>query len=347
VLRRLTALSLVVLAGLLAGSAALYWWVNLELDRPLAVDGGSRVLVVQPGDTLSGLARRLATEGAITSRWPVLIQARLTGKTAIQTGEYRVPDGQSLRRFLERLRRGDVIQYRITFPEGTTVKQWLELMAAHPALETGDLDKEKLAARLGLPADRSPEGLFFPDTYIFTGTDSAVTILRQAHERMSRVLDTEWPRRRRGLPLESPYEALILASIVEKETAVPAERDRIAGVFIRRLERGMRLQTDPTVIYGLGERYAGNLKKQHLREETPYNTYRIRGLPPTPIANPGRESIRAVLNPAPGEALYFVARGDGSHYFSRSLEEHNRAVRRFQIQRREDYRSSPNPPDTE
>ena len=194
--------------------------------------------------------------------------------------------------------------------------------------------------RLGLDGQH-PEGRFFPDTYRYVRGMSDSDLLRQAHEKLTRVLDEEWQQRAEGLPYREPYQALIMASLVEKETGAAHERGEIAGVFIRRLRLGMLLQTDPTVIYGLGERYTGNLTRAHLREPTPYNTYTNPGLPPTPIAMVGREAIRAALNPRAGDSLYFVARGDGTHVFSRSLDEHNRAVREYQLKRRADYRSSP------
>ena len=190
----------------------------------------------------------------------------------------------------------------------------------------------------------SLEGWFYPDTYIFPRGTTDIEILKQAYSRMNEVLDEEWSDKDKDLPFDTRYEALILASLIEKETGVAHERSEIAGVFVRRLQKGMRLQTDPTVIYGLGSEFDGNLTRAHLLEETPYNTYRINGLPPTPIAAPGRDAIRAAVNPAEGNALYFVGRGDGAHQFSATLEEHNAAVRKYQIeQRAPDYRSSVNP----
>jgi UPF0755 protein len=196
--------------------------------------------------------------------------------------------------------------------------------------------------RLGL-AGVSPEGRFFPDTYRYVRGMSDLDLLKQASARLDQVLDEEWSRRAERLPYRKPYDALIMASMVEKETGVAEERGQIAGVFVRRLRSGMRLQTDPTVIFGLGERYNGNLTRAHLLEATPYNTYVIDGMPPTPIALAGREAIHAALNPAAGRSLYFVARGDGSHVFSETLEQHNSAVREYQLKRRADYRSSPAP----
>ena len=188
-----------------------------------------------------------------------------------------------------------------------------------------------------------PEGRFFPDTYLFTSSETDLDLLRRAFERMEEVLATEWQAKAENLPYDSPYEALIMASIVERETGAVHEREEVAGVFVRRLEKGMRLQTDPTVIYGMGEKYQGRITRKDLRTHTDYNTYRIDGLPPTPIALPGREAIHAALNPAEGDTLYFVARGDGTHKFSKTLAEHQKAVRAFQLNRRSDYRSSPAP----
>jgi UPF0755 protein len=203
---------------------------------------------------------------------------------------------------------------------------------AEPALihTLAALDDDSVLARLGLDAP-SPEGLFFPATYHYEDGDSDLDILARAARRMQKELDTAWQGRRDGLPYTSPYEALIMASIIEKETGRAEERARIGGVFVRRLQRGMKLQTDPTVIYGLGTGFDGNLRRADLRRDTPYNTYVHHGLPPTPIAMPGADAIAAALDPAPGSALYFVAKGDGAHHFSNSLREHNAAVRRYQL----------------
>ncbi len=207
---------------------------------------------------------------------------------------------------------------------------------------TTDWTSEQVMEAVGA-AGQHPEGWFFPDTYMFSGSETDLDILKRAYSRMVRVLDEEWENREQGLPYNSPYEALIMASIVERETGVAHERQEVAGVFVRRLHKGMRLQTDPTVIYGMGDDYDGRIRTRDLRAYTPYNTYRIDGLPPTPIALPGRDSVHAALHPADGDALFFVARGDGSHKFSRTLAEHQKAVREFQLNRREDYRSFPAP----
>ena len=197
-------------------------------------------------------------------------------------------------------------------------------------IELADASTAELMQRIGIEDD-NPEGWLFPDTYLFDRGTSDVEILSRAHRRMREVLDEEWAKREQGLPLETPYQALTLASIVEKETGLASERPQIAGVFVRRLQKGMKLQTDPTVIYGMGDDFDGNIRREDLTRPTPYNTYVIQGLPPTPIALPGREAINAVLHPADGDALYFVARGDGSHHFSATLDEHNCAVRHYQL----------------
>jgi UPF0755 protein len=220
--------------------------------------------------------------------------------------------------------------------------------AAHLKQELGDAPATDFLAALGVdaPAGRAPEGLFFPDTYVFSGATSDRDILRQAYRRMQSVLAEEWNSRAPNLPYRDAYEALIMASIVERETGVASERPTIAGVFVRRLQRDMPLQTDPTIIYGLGAGFDGNLRRRDLEDATnPFNTYTHRGLPPTPIALAGRAAIRAALQPASGDALYFVGKGDGSHQFSATLDEHEKAVRRYQIeQRRQDYRSRPGEP---
>jgi UPF0755 protein len=252
----------------------------------------------------------------------------------LKAGEFELTQGMRPTDLLERLISGWEVQYPITLVEGWTFRQAVAAVAADPrfgAEVVGKTDAE-LMETLGRPGEH-PEGRFFPDTYSFPRNTSGLEVLRRAFERMERVLAEEWEQRAEDLPIETPYQALILASIIEKETAVVAERPAIGGVFVRRLRNGMRLQTDPTVIYGLGERFDGNLRREDLREPTPYNTYVIEGLPPTPIALPGREAIRAALHPEPGDSLYFVSRGDGTHAFSRTLEEHNAAVRQYQLGR--------------
>ncbi len=243
---------------------------------------------------------------------------------------------------LDRFNRGDVVRYQITFPEGWTFRQWLSHLASvEQFAEIAELSGEQVMAAAGIN-QAHPEGWLFPDTYSYTLSDGAVDILARAHRKMVDVLDQAWTGRDMGLPYRSAYEALIMASIVEKETGLAEERSTIAGVFVRRLNKGMRLQTDPTVIYGLGDAYKGNITRAHLKTLTAYNTYRINGLPPTPIAMPSAAAIDAALHPQPGTSLYFVARGDGGHYFSDSLEQHQKAVRQYQInQRAVNYQSAP------
>lgn len=332
-----------LLAGLLLAFAG--WQQQVALQRPLAI-AEERLIEVPAGATPSGVLNRLEDEGVLDGAFWLRLYWRfnLDGK-ALHSGEYRLTPGQTGRDLLDLWRRGEVVQYSLTLVEGWSFQQLRAALASQERLEQtlASLDDAAVMQRLGLEGQH-PEGRFFPDTYRYVRGMRDIDLLRQAHERLTRVLDEEWGQRAEGLPYREPYQALIMASLVEKETGVAEEREAIAGLFIRRLRLGMLLQTDPAVIYGLGERYAGNLTRAHLREPTPYNTYLNPGLPPTPIAMVGREAIHAALHPAAGDSLYFVARGDGTHVFSRTLDEHNRAVREFQLKRRGDYRSSPAAP---
>ena len=320
------------------------WSLRSALDQPLKLES-ERLIEVVPGDTPGGLLNRLEGEGVLDGAFWLRLYWRfnLPGQ-ALHSGEYRLTPQQSARDLLELWRRGEVVQYSLTLVEGWSFRQVRAALVRQEKLEQrlADLDDKALMDRLGL-AGVSPEGRFFPDTYRYVRGMSDLDLLKQASVRLDQVLDEEWARRADGLPYRKPYDALIMASMVEKETGVAEERGQIAGVFVRRLRTGMRLQTDPTVIFGLGERYNGNLTRAHLQQPTPYNTYVIDGMPPTPIALAGREAIHAALNPVAGKSLYFVARGDGSHVFSETLEQHNRAVREYQLKRRADYRSSPAP----
>ena len=249
----------------------------------------------------------------------------------LQAGEYQFDPGRSQADILQMLVDGEVRQYRITFIEGWRFSDVMDALSSASGLKT-TLDgytAEALAATLGLEVSH-PEGMLHPDTYFYTRGTTDLELLKRARERQQAILNSHWEKRLGALPFSNPYEALTLASIIEKESNAQSERGRIAGVFIRRLEQGMRLQSDPTVIYGLGQEFDGDLTRQQLQTLTPYNTYRINGLPPTPIALPGESSIIASLNPDPGDSLYFVSRGDGTHQFSVSLEEHNAAVNQFQ-----------------
>ncbi len=329
------ALGALLLAGV--GGTILWRWWHTPITPP------NTVLQVDAGDSLSDVAVELQQLGAL--RWPDLwaLAARFQGMDAnIKVGEYGLDTPRTPAAILAMLVAGEVRQYNVTLPEGLTLAEALGILQGDPAIEPV-LDGTEDPRLLELVAPQThPEGLFFPDTYRFTRGQTDLDILTQAYRRMQQVLETAWQQRDLGLPYGNAYEALVMASIVEKETGLAAERERIAGVFVRRLQNNMRLQTDPTVIYGLGKLYSGNLRRSHLDDESnPYNTYRHRGLPPSPIALPGEAAIVAAVQPAAGEDLYFVARGDGSHQFSATLEEHNDAVRRYQLRRRADYRSSP------
>ncbi len=254
----------------------------------------------------------------------------------IKAGEYLIPAKTTPEKLLDQLVRGKVIEYSLTLIEGWTFKQALAAVRSHPMIvqTLTSLSTDQIMERLG-HAGVYPEGRFFPDTYLFPRGTTDAGVLKRAYQRMEKVLAEEWQGRAEGLPIKTPYEALILASIVEKETGVADERTQVAGVFTRRLQKGMLLQTDPTVIYGMGETYDGNIRRKDLRADTPYNTYVHPGLTPTPIALPGREAIHAALHPAEGDALYFVATGQGGHYFSATLKEHNQAVQKYQINRKQ------------
>lgn len=331
-----------VLAGLAVGYA--YWQQNEALHQPLNV-AQEQMLDVPAGSTPGGLLNRLQTEGVIKDAFWLRLYWRfnLSGE-ALHSGEYRMTPGMNAQSLLALWQKGGVVQYSLTLVEGWNFRQVRAALGKQPKLEQtlGNLSDAELMAKIGHP-DVFPEGRFFPDTYRYVRGMTDAEILKQAYKRLDEVLDEEWAKRAADAPYANPYQALIMASLVEKETGVPQERGQIAGVFVRRLQLGMLLQTDPTVIYGLGERYNGKLTRAHLKEATPYNTYVIAGLPPTPISLVGREAIHAALNPVAGRSLYFVARGDGSHVFSADLDAHNAAVREFQLKRRADYRSSPAP----
>jgi len=312
------------------------WWLYVDMQRqlhsPLLLKE-DQVLVVEPGMSLRRIGRHLSESGWISHPYYFIYEARRRDvATRIHAGEYAVQKGMTPIELLNLLVRGKVIQYSLTLPEGITFREILTLIQQHGHLEKtlADYRPETVMAAIGKPGIE-PEGRFYPDTYHFPKGTTDVEFLRRAWRTMENILAEEWAARDTGLPYETPYEALIMASIIEKETAVPEERDRIAGVFVRRLEKDMKLQTDPTVIYALGEQYDGDIRYRDLRNRSPYNTYVHAGLPPTPIAAPGRDAIHAALHPEEGDELYFVARGDGSHHFSSTLEEHNKAVQRYQL----------------
>lgn len=339
---RLVGILLAVLLLALMAAAGAAWWAWQQLDAP-GPASEAVIVEVPPGMPLSRIAARLESEGVV--RYGKLFEWYVRGSGhagAVRAGEYRFPAGSTPRQVMARLVSGEVLLHSFTIVEGWTFRQMREAMAAHPALRVTleEMSGVEIMSRLGRDGDQ-PEGWFLPETYRFPRGTTDFELMRVAHEAMNVALQAAWAGRRENLPLDTPYEALILASIIEKETALPEERGEIAGVFVRRLERGMRLQTDPTVIYGLGPDFTGRLRTVHLRTDTPYNTYTRRGLPPTPIALPGRDSLAAAVQPLAGESLYFVATGkpDGSHYFSATLEEHNRAVQRYLALLRELRRS--------
>lgn len=295
---------------------------------------------INAGSTLRGATHQMVQAGVLGSALPFEILTRLFGDPRnIKAGHYEVERGLTPYALLEKITRGVSASLAITFVEGWTFRQMRKALDDNPALkhETQALSDADILRRLAIEHP-SPEGLFFPDTFHFNPGGSDLSILRRSHQLMQKHLATQWERRAPDIPLAGPYEALILASIIEKETGKAAERPLIAGVFLNRLRIGMKLQTDPTVIYGLGELFDGNLRRQDLVTDGPYNTYTRPGMPPTPIAMPGLASLHAALNPAPTEALYFVAKGDGTSHFSKSYEEHDRAVDKYQRAGRRDAR---------
>ncbi len=320
---------------------ALTGWLWLDYQRfvqsPLAVGAAPRVLEVERGDSLTRVVGKLHAEGLTQAPllyWRVLGWHGATAKR-LQVGEYDIAPGSTPRDLLRQLNEGRVRQYRFTLVEGWNLRELRAALARNADLgqTLGGLADADLMRRL----DRDgmhPEGRFLPETYAFVRGESDVDLLRRAASAMDKALAEAWSRRAQNLPFDTPEEALVLASVIEKETGVAGERRRIAGVFVRRLQRGMLLQTDPTVIYGIGSAYAGNITRAHLETDTPYNTYTRAGLPPTPIAMPGVAALAAAVDPEAGDALYFVSRGDGSHEFSATLAEHNAAVARFQLGRR-------------
>lgn len=326
---RLAALLLVFVAAAGAG------WVAHFARTSVEVPPTARMFEVEQGISFRAIARRLVDQGVLDESYTFVLLGRLLGKAgSVRAGVYQLPERITPLALLGKLARGEVSQSEIVFIEGWTFAQMRAALDAHPGVrhETAGLTASEVLARLKVP-ERHPEGLFFPDTYHFNTGASDFQILARAYQTMQSRLGTAWQERAPDLPYDLPYQALIMASIVEKETGRPEDRGMIAAVFTNRLKRGMRLQTDPTVIYGLGSSFDGNLRKRDLETDGPYNTYIRAGLPPSPIAMPGEASIDAVLNPPPSSALYFVSRGDGTSEFSRTLEEHNRAVRKFQLKR--------------
>lgn len=333
-------LALVVLVVLAAGAAlgGVYWWFNQPRVTMQEADMFAPVLFEVPRGTHGRqLTNMLAEQGYIEHAQLNYWAARLfLDADRIRAGVYAIHPADSPRSIWERISAGQQHQFQVTFVEGSEFRQWREQLANLPHLERqlGDLSNEEIMQRIAPDSDWThPEGLFFPDTYRYTAGTTDVQLLRKAYQRMQRTLDELWPERQDGLPISAPYQALILASIVEKETGAAHERGLVASVFVNRLHTGMRLQSDPTIIYGLGENYRGVIYRSDINQYTPYNTYRINGLPPTPIAMPGFDAIYATLNPDESEYFYFVSSNDGQHIFSRTLEEHNRAVYKYQRNR--------------
>ena len=315
-----------ILAGALMGG--MWWWAN----QPLNLRAAPVEFRIVAGSSLRSATSQMQAAGIDVQADLLALLARAKkAATAIKAGSYAVDQGTTPLQLLDKLTLGKVTQGDLTLVEGWTFRQWRSRLDSHPDLahDTRGLSEAEIIQRLGLQVTRL-DGWLFPDTYLFDKQSSDLELIARAVRTMQRRLDQEWAARASGLPYKSSHEALVMASIVEKETGREADRGQVAAVFVNRLRLGMLLQTDPTVIYGLGEGFDGNLRKRDLQTDTPYNTYTRAGLPPTPIAMPGLASLQAALNPAASDALYFVARGDGSSYFSRTLDEHNRAVNKFQ-----------------
>ncbi|MEQ1602997.1 MAG: endolytic transglycosylase MltG [Methylophilaceae bacterium] len=308
-------------------------WMIFFANSMIRLQHPTHELILKAGSSMRSVSRQLVAQKILQEPWSFTLLARISGKASeIKAGNYLIESGITPYALLNLLAQGKTIQENITFIEGWTFAQMRAAINRHEAIKhmTMAYTDQEIMHSLGAEGDAA-EGLFFPDTYYFAKNMSDKDIFKRSHQAMQLKLNTAWQSRATDLPYQSPYEALILASIVEKETGKGSERPIIAGVFLNRLRIGMRLQTDPTVIYGLGEDFDGNLRKKDLLHDTVYNTYTRSGLPPTPIALPGLAAIEAVLHPAQTKALYFVGKGDGSHAFSASLAEHNRAVVRYQL----------------
>jgi len=313
---------------LAAAAGGLWWWAS----QPMALRSSPLDFRIAAGSSLRAAVTEMRESGVQVNPTLLALLARAgRADTAIKAGSYSINEGTTPRQLLDKLLRGKVTQGELTLVEGWTFRQWRGRLDRHPDLrhDTAGLSEAQLLERLGIRSS-SLEGQLFPDTYLFDKQSSDLDLLARAHRAMRRKLDAEWSQRQQDLPYKSPQDALIMASIIEKETGREADRSLVAAVFVNRLRKGMLLQTDPTVIYGLGDGFDGNLRKRDLQSDSPYNTYMRAGLPPSPIAMPGLASLKAALNPAATDVLYFVARGDGSSEFSRTLDEHNRAVNKYQ-----------------
>jgi peptidoglycan lytic transglycosylase G len=332
--RRSPALGALKLLFLLAFAAALGFagWMLWFALSPVKIGASPLEFSIRPGSALRGATRQMIDAGVDIPSWQFILLARASGHQGrIKAGSYQLNAGVTPFQVLRKITQGEFAQADVVLIEGWTFKQLRATLDAHPELrhDSAGLPDAEIMAKLGEP-EAAAEGQFFPDTYIFAKGDSDFAVLARAHRVMRRRLEQSWAQRDPKLPFETPYEALILASIVEKETGLSTDRGMVAAVFINRLRLGMRLQTDPSVIYGMGDRFDGNLRKRDLANDHPFNTYTRAGLPPHPIAMPGAAALEAVMHPAKSDALYFVSRGDGTSEFSRSLGDHNRAVNRYQ-----------------
>ena len=326
------AMLLVLFVSILSGSVLVWQLIRFQCET-IQLSAEPQTFVIEAGSNIKKIAQQLSLEKVIDDPWLFILMARVKGlETSVRAGEYQLQAGQSTAELLQTFTSGLPVQYRFTIIEGWTFKRLLQALAKDAVIQNSLQNKsnEEIMSILGY-AGQHPEGMFFPDTYNFPRGTSDVSFLRRAYQLMQKHLQREWQNRAENLPIKSSYEALILASIIEKETGAVFERPLIAGVFIQRLQKGMRLQTDPTIIYGLGDDFDGDIRYRDIKRDTPYNTYTRNGLPPTPIALPGLDSIKAALQPADTKALYFVAKGDGTHQFSETLEQHNLAVSRFQL----------------
>lgn len=315
--------------------AALLIALDHKVKQPLNINA-EKLVEIKPGTTVSSFSKQLVKKNWLENRFWLRNYVRLHRELAqLKAGVYLIKPGMTSLELVKKIVKGDEHQFSITFIEGTSFKEWLSLLAeqAYLAQSLSNKSIKEIAAAIGIN-EENPEGWLFPDTYAFTAYASDLSILKRANVKMEQELDRHWQTRASGLPYSTPYQALIMASIIEKESGQVAELPLIASVFVNRLDKKMRLQTDPTVIYGLGEGFDGDIKRSHLKEKTPYNTYRINGLPPTPIAMPGSTALKAALNPASSDYLYFVSKGNGYHEFSTNLADHNSAVARYQLRKK-------------
>ena len=322
----------IILLGLVCVGGLVYW-----AQAPILTEGKPIEFTVKQGSGAHAVSQQLINAGAPLNPTLFSVMVRASGQGGkLKAGPYELKPGVSPWKLLDKLVRGEIAQSSLTIIEGWTFKQMRQAVGAHPFLrhDSAQLSDAQLLEKIGVKDYKHPEGLFFPDTYMFAKGSSDVLVFKQAHSNLTKRLNELWEKRNPALPYKTPYEALIMASIVEKETGKKAERGLIASVFVNRLDKGMLLQTDPTVIYGIGDKFDGNIRRRDLKKDTPYNTYTRRGLPPTPIALPGMQSLTATMNPEKSDALYFVARGDGSSQFSSNLRDHNNAVIQYQLKGR-------------